>query len=207
MKLTDINLKKHGIRHKCMWVNDIYFSIIPGPDKKEVHTKDDVYDFWISRTDGVEYIDHPKRSQLILDLIHDIIRPAKPDGILWLKILEIGCNVGRNLAHIANQKYCLGELSGIEINPYTIHRMRKEYPNLKNMQVYCGSVEKCIKEIPKQDIIFGMAIFEHIHPDSEWVFKEIQKKCKYLISVSDETTKSKIHFKRDFSKVFDNQIL
>jgi len=191
-------MDKYGINNIFLNIEGKSITIIPGPEKGDVRSQEDIYDFWISRTNGGEYVDHPKRSRLVFKLVASISENFKRPNIL-----EVGSNVGRNL----NLLYGVGfsGVSGIEINPYTIHRMRSEYPNLKDIQMYCGSIEKSILEVPPQDIIIGMAVFEHLKEES--VFPLIQAKGKYVISVSDEVTKSPIHFPRNMGEVFKGKEL
>ena len=54
------------------------------------------------------------------------------------------------------------------------------------------------------DIVFTMAVLEHIHTDSEWIFTEMARITKtHLITIEDERGISWRHFPRDYKKVFE----
>lgn len=116
-------------------------------------------------------------------------------------ILEIGCNVGRNLNVLQNDGY--EKLSGLEINTVAVEMGKGFYPDLK-AKVYVGAVEDLVTTLPNFDVIFSLAVFEHIHFLSDWVFPEIQKRAKkFLITIEDEKNATWKHFPRNYKKVFD----
>ena len=90
-------------------------------------------------------------------------------------LLEVGCNVGRNLNHL----FTMGQehLGGIEINPHAVERLRTEYPKLANVPIYTGTAEDVLPTLPENgyDIVFTMAVLEHIHPDSPRVYADIAR--------------------------------
>jgi SAM-dependent methyltransferase len=109
-------------------------------------------------------------------------------------ILEIGCNCGRNLNYLFNAGY--KNLNGIEINADAFEKMKEFFPDLK---VNCinGSIEDNILFYKDNefDIIFTMAVIQHIHTDSNWIFEHISRICKtYLILIEFDT--------RDYEKIF-----
>lgn len=118
-------------------------------------------------------------------------------------ILEIGCNVGRNLNALYNNGF--HNLYGIEISKNAIKELRNKYVMLKDCDIQNISVEDyLIKDNDKKDIIFTMAVLQHIPIESEWIFESISKKFnKYLITIEDEVWKSERHFPRNYGKVFE----
>ena len=52
------------------------------------------------------------------------------------------------------------------------------------------------------DIILAFAIFEHLHPDSDWVFKKIADRTQYVVSISNEHAVGVLHTNRNYEKVF-----
>ncbi len=119
------------------------------------------------------------------------------------KILELGSNVGRNLNHLFNNGY--KNLLGIEINEGAIKLMTKEYPGLsKNVGIINNPIEDVIKQFDNEhfDLIFAMAVLEHIHPESRWVFGEMVRTSKNILAIEDEETISKRHFPRDYEIIF-----
>jgi len=122
------------------------------------------------------------------------------------KILEIGCNAGRNLAYLNKNNY--HNLSGIEISKKALDVMDELFPELKqNTKIYNSSVEEKIKNFDDNefDLVFTMAVLEHIHSDSEWIFKEMNRISKnFLILIEDELNESWRHFPRNYKNIFES---
>lgn len=119
-------------------------------------------------------------------------------------ILELGCNIGRNLWALNKNNF--SNIHGIEINPDAVKKMGQYYPDLeKNATIITGSIEDWIKtNNNKFELVFTMAVLEHIHNDSEWIFPEISKITKnYLITIEDEKTVSSRHFPRNYQNIFE----
>ena len=114
------------------------------------------------------------------------------------KILEIGCNVGRNLKYLEDNGY--KNLTGLEINPEAVKN------KICKADIICSSVEDFfLKSKEKYAIIYTMACFEHIHYDSNWVFDYIEKAADMIITSEDEKEKTWNHFVRNYKKVFKNK--
>jgi len=110
-------------------------------------------------------------------------------------IVELGCNIGRNLEYLSQRGY--NNLMGVEINKAAYqHRV---YPNILNT-----TVELAVFHV-KADVVFTCAFFEHLHPESEGVFWAIENwiKPEYVITLEDELYKSPRHFPRNYEKVFN----
>jgi len=121
-----------------------------------------------------------------------------------IKILEIGSNVGRNLNLLLKEGF--NNLTGVEINPIAIEYMEKYFPELnERIDIYQSSIENCIKLFSDNqfDLVFTMAVLEHIHPDSEWIFKEIVRITKGLITIEDECNQNQRVFKRNYFDIFN----
>jgi SAM-dependent methyltransferase len=128
-----------------------------------------LHDFWRQESPKGNYfvaIDANARSSTIVTALLGILEPDS-------SVLEVGCNVGRNLNHLYRMGYT--DLAGVEINPHAVARLRTEYPHLAGVPVSVGSAEDVLPSIPDNayDIVFTMAVLEHIHPDSAVVFREI----------------------------------
>ena len=115
-----------------------------------------------------------RRNEYMVSLIKQYV---KPDA----SILELGCNAGSNLFHLWKAGY--HNLSGVEINPKALRLMKQNFPDMQVI-TYEGSIEDRIKELMEHDLVFTMAVLEHIHSDSEWVFSEMARKAKrFLITI------------------------
>jgi 2-polyprenyl-3-methyl-5-hydroxy-6-metoxy-1,4-benzoquinol methylase len=144
--------------------------------------------------DPTGYFQAGERSQFLVSLVKQY---AKPDA----SIIELGCNVGRNLHYLWQAGY--KNLSGVEINEDAIRLMKERFPDMQ-ATIYQGSLEERIKELKEYDLVFTMAVLEHIHRDSEWVFSEmarVTKKC--LITIEDEKNVSERHFPRNYKNIFE----
>jgi SAM-dependent methyltransferase len=121
------------------------------------------------------------------------------------RILEIGCNAGRNLHYLWNAGY--KNLSGIEISQNAIMVLREQFPDMaEHIGLYNAPVEEVIRGISdgRFDVVFTMAVLEHIHSESEWIFREIARitKC-LLVSIEDEKGEGLRHFARNYKKIFE----
>lgn len=121
-------------------------------------------------------------------------------------ILEIGCNVGRNMNCLFQAGYW--NLAGVEINDRAVMWLKQHYREMGDCSnIYVSSIEDIIEQFPGNNFnaVFTMATLEHIHPDSEWVFKEIARITgDYLITVEDELGYPHWRrFPRNYRKIFE----
>ncbi|WP_188205526.1 class I SAM-dependent methyltransferase [Alkalibacillus aidingensis] len=121
------------------------------------------------------------------------------------RLLEPGCNIGRNLNFLFERGY--QKVAGIEINEEAVQLLNKHFPDLgREADIYEGTIEEVITNFKDDhfDLTFSMAVLEHIHPDSDWVFKEISRVThSYLIIIEDETWDSSRHFPRNYQEIFE----
>ena len=165
-------------------------------------TKEELQEYWKNPdTDNnpLDYLDNGitiPRS----DYLYKVI--SKYFGIN-AKILELGNNVGRNLDYLFEKGYT--SLSGIEINKTAIAIMSEAYPECyQSIKVISGSIEDNIKSFKDKefDLVFTMAVLEHIPQESEWVFNEMVRISKNILTIEDEKTSSWRHLPRNYKKVF-----
>lgn len=138
-------------------------------------------------------------SKFLVELISSY---AKPESA----ILEIGCNVGRNLHYLATAGFL--NLTGIEISEDAVKLGRQIYPELQNqVQVKNASAEEVLPNLPTNafNMVFTMAVLEHIHPNSEGIFTHMVRiTSHYLITIEDEQTVHWRVFPRNYQKVFES---
>ena len=138
-----------------------------------------------------------ERSNFLLDII-------KQYSTQDYKILEIGCNVGRNLYHLFSSDY--KNLEAIEISQNAIQILKKSFPEMaRNIKIHNYAVENIIQKFKTNqfNIIYTMAVLEHIHKDSSWIFSEIVRIANnFLITIEDERVSTWRHFPRNYKKVF-----
>ncbi|MDP2943351.1 MAG: class I SAM-dependent methyltransferase, partial [Candidatus Omnitrophota bacterium] len=145
-----------------------------------------------------EYLKDKERSIFLLNLAKRYIEEGQ-------KVLEIGCNVGRNL----NELFLSGfyDLSGVEISKNAVEMMRKAYPDMAGkIKIYNGAVESFIEDFKDNsfDLVFTMAVLEHIPTESEFIFSHMARIAKKnLITIEDERGLSWRHFPRNYKKIFE----
>jgi len=161
-----------------------------------------IHSYWRQPWDGSNlpqgYLEGKEKSEFLLRLLE---KHADRQS----KILEVGCNVGRNL----NELFLAGfrNLEGIEISETAVELLRHSYPEMgRSTRIHNIAVEDVVKEFEdgQFDVVFTMAVLEHIHKDSEWVFAEMARITKsLLVTIEDERGLSWRHFPRNYRKVFE----
>ncbi|MEG8946597.1 class I SAM-dependent methyltransferase [Rosettibacter firmus] len=172
-----------------------------------IKTKDLKYNlgYWENPDENnnpVYYLDNNNTNERTIYLIN-LINKWFPDKNI--KILEIGSNVGRNLNYLYKNGY--KKLTGIEINKEAIKLMSIHYKQCyDNVIIINDAVENVIKKIKQNeyDLIFTMAVLEHIHKKSEWIFNEMIRITNNIITIEDEKSISWKHFPRNYKRVFKN---
>ena len=162
-------------------------------------TADRLHRVWIEDSPHENYIGGVEKSALL-----EMILSAQWGGIDNLKILEIGCNVGRNLDYLRQAGY--ENLAGVEISPRAAEGMQENFPELSEMVNYFeGPIEEIIRVFLDNqfDVVFSMAVLQHLHPDSEFVFQEIVRIARLgIITIEDETRHTVTMWPRDYGTVF-----
>jgi SAM-dependent methyltransferase len=174
--------------------------------RKIVHkprSREELHQYWRRPAEDLDnvpqdYLKGEERSQFLVNIVK---KHAQEDA----KILEIGCNVGRNLnyLHLAGFR----RLNAIEINEDAIKLLKESFPQMASQTVIHHSpVEEVIKTFSdgEFDVVYSMAVLEHIHTESEWIFTEIVRVTdKFLITIEDEENLSWRHFPRNYRKSFE----
>jgi len=126
-------------------------------------TMNEIHNYW----KNPDYKNHPidylknggSRSKFLHDKIKNICKNTD-------SILEIGCNVGRNLNYLYENNF--KNLVGIEINENAVEIMKENYAEMyNNILIKRGAAEDKLFEIENKsiDLIYTMAVLEHIHAD------------------------------------------
>ncbi|MBN2308799.1 MAG: class I SAM-dependent methyltransferase [Candidatus Hydrogenedentes bacterium] len=154
-------------------------------------------DPWDGANDPQTYLDDdPRGSELLVEVVK---RHVPPGG----RILEIGCNAGRNLDHLYRNGYT--DIEGVEISAKAVAALREAFPNMP-ITLFHGPVELIIKEMPDNDydLVFSMAALEHIHYDSNWIFAEMVRITRgFILTLEDERGISMRHFPRNYAEMFE----
>lgn len=164
-------------------------------------TRKQLHQYWMLPPEEVNkpeaYLEGRGRSEYLTGLM-------KRFGNQENTILELGCNVGRNLLYLWQNG--LVNLSGIEMNEHALEIVRTSFPECGQVSIYKGLLEEVLPRLEdkKFDIIFSMAVLEHIHPQSNFIFKEIVRVCKkYIITIEIEHSSGARVFPRNYREVFE----
>jgi len=174
----------------------------PYPPKERIarNQRLQLYDYWRNPIDGMNEIEDyancdPERSLMLVNIINRLSLNKNAS------MIELGCNVGRNLHYLHNAGYT--NLEGVEIRSEAVLRMRQLYGLV--IPVHVCPVEEMIRQLPERDLIFTMALLEHLHTDSEFVFDEMVRVAKYIVTIEDERCISWRHFPRNYKDVFESR--
>lgn len=126
-----------------------------------------------------------------------------------LNILELGCNVGRNLNFLLNNNF--KNLSGIEINMNAIELCKKVYPTLFNLDTVNIYNDRLYNFLPKHktiyDVVFTMAVMMHIDDDErEIIYDYLEKYVKYVIFIEPRNELKKKIWNGRLFNIFDYNI-
>ena len=167
------------------------------------YSLEEVHDFW-QRGEALhkrpeDYLRAPlERSHLLYRLI----------GRLQLddpRLLELGCNVGRNLNYLLGCGFT--RLSGIEINPGAVELMQRQFPLLfDRARIYNMAAEDVLRMFAdgEFDVVCTMAVLVHIHPDSAWILAELARIAgRGIVLVEDEQVSSLWQFPRNYRAIFE----
>ncbi len=155
---------------------------VPGDGQaaeKQVPSADELHSFWTGTApEGnvpEEYLEPIDRSRALLSLIEFLPREAR--------ILEVGCNVGRNLNVLYNAGF--HGVEGIEISPHAVRILREAHPDLADVPVHLGAAEDILPTMRSGsfDLVYTMAVLQHIHPDSVSVFDDIARVTYRILAI------------------------
>ncbi len=145
--------------------------------------------------DPTLYIKHDESIDL---LFMDIMPFLNKDA----RILEIGCNAGRNLHYLYSKGY--KNLTGIEIGIKAEDTMRQHFPESYSSTKYIvGNAYEEISRLPSAsyDLVFAHSVLVNIAPKWNGIFKEMARVSKAYILIM-ESEGSYTAYPRDFEKMF-----
>jgi SAM-dependent methyltransferase len=138
-----------------------------------------------------------KRSEFLVGLVKDLFpyyQKKQP------RILELGCNIGRNLWYLYNAGF--GNLSGIEINERAVQVNQFMGGGLL---VHKGAIEDILPALSNFQLIFSMAVLMHVGADvADGIFDAMALQTKYIITIESEVEKNldNRNIGRNYKKVF-----
>ncbi len=164
--------------------------------------KEDLRHYWESPTDsGNKPEGYAQVGKERSDFLVNLVKKLNPQPA---SILEIGCNVGRNLQYLLNAGY--PNLTGIEISNQALEALKRYFPDLSGVAKTINlPVELALPQFQDGsfDLVFTLAVLEHVHPEEDGIFREINRITRnHLITIEDERHQSERHFPRNYKKIF-----
>lgn len=100
-------------------------------------------------------------------------------------VLEVGCGMGLTLAALVEHGF--GDVTGVEINPLVVERMRRDHPQLSDVPVLIGPAEEVLTSLPDDSfgLIVAVRTLQHTHPDSAHLFATLSRLAPVVISVDE----------------------
>lgn len=104
-------------------------------------------------------------------------------------VLEVGCNVGRHLAALADAGF--SDLTGVDVNGEALDVLAETYPDLAATGTFHeATIEEYVTGLDDDafDAVLSVETLQHIHPDAEWVFDELARITgEVLVTVENES--------------------
>ena len=166
-------------------------------------SREKLYSYWKTPNDRWNspelYLQGHERSEFLVSIVKRYLNHED-------SILEVGCNVGRNMQFLFDAGF--RNLSAVEISAKALELMKLKFPIIaKSSRIYNSTIEDWVQSCSSLqfDLIFAMAVLEHLHWDSDWVFSYLSKMSKkYLVIIEDEWQVSNRHFPRNYKDIFEN---
>jgi len=166
-------------------------------------SREKLYSYWKTPNDRWNspelYLQGHERSEFLVSIVKRYLNHED-------SILEVGCNVGRNMQFLFDAGF--RNLSAVEISAKALELMKLKFPIIaKSSRIYNSTIEDWVQSNSSLqfDLIFAMAVLEHIHWESDWVFSSLSKMSKkYLVVIEDEWQVSNRHFPRNYKDIFEN---
>lgn len=159
-------------------------------------------EYWHDPSDDANqperYAEHPDRSKFLIERIDELAtRPSS--------ILEVGCNVGRNLHFLREAGFA--PLTGVELSGKALETLRRVYPGLADaVTLLHAPAEEALRPLAADsfDLVFSMAVLVHIPPPgSDEVFTQMARVARRnIVTIEDETLHTERHFPRDYERIF-----
>jgi len=166
-------------------------------------SREQLLEYWKNPWDGrnlpQSLLEGHERSVFLLHLVQQYTQPGA-------SVMEIGCNAGRNLHYLFEAG--ITNLSAVEVSEEAIKLLRSTYPEMASqITIFNAPAEDLFPSFPENstELIYTMAVLEHIHKDSEWLFNEIARVARTtVITIEDEQHVSWRHFPRNYRSVFES---
>ncbi|WP_050671026.1 methyltransferase domain-containing protein [Luteipulveratus halotolerans] len=169
---------------------------------RRMESRKKLYEFWRQPAPSgnvpASYLLPTYRSHALRKLIDDLPRDSR--------ILELGCNIGRNLAYLHDHDF--PDVMGIEINPHAVAQLRQSFPQLADNEILIGPGGEHLPQMKDDslDLIFTMAVMEHLHPDeAKPVFDAMTRISRRVLAIEPSNRLTHRQFPHDIPKEFTSR--
>ncbi|MFC7177306.1 class I SAM-dependent methyltransferase [Halosegnis marinus] len=104
-------------------------------------------------------------------------------------VLEVGCNVGRHLAHLHDEGFA--DLTGLDINAEAIAELRETYPDLAAAgEFLVADLVATFADLGAGafDVVYSVETLQHVAPADASVFDDVARVAgSLLVTVENET--------------------
>lgn len=122
------------------------------------------------------------------------------------KILEIGCNCGRNLDRLFKAGYT--NVFGVEISPEAVDYAWVVHQRIAN-KIVCTDAQSYLAEQGPNSfhVIFTQSILMHVPPEEDYLFGQMARVARHLILVNEVERMTQIlerhKYPRNYREVFE----
>jgi predicted TPR repeat methyltransferase len=122
------------------------------------------------------------------------------------KVLEVGCNCGRNMAHLLRSYYT--NIEGVEINPEAVEHAWVHFPSVASrIRVLDAQSFLAMKPPNSYDLIYTQSILMHIPPEDDYLFKQMTRAASKMLFISEvevqEGNLMRHKYNRNYRDVFE----
>ena len=124
------------------------------------------------------------------------------------KILEVGCNCGRNLQRLFDKGFT--NAFGVEISPEAVDYAWVAHPQIAD-RIMCAEAQSylAMQRSGSFDAIFTQGVLMHVPPTDDYLFEQMARVSRYLIFTNEVETAGGIlvrhKFTRNYRKVFEDR--
>jgi SAM-dependent methyltransferase len=150
------------------------------------------------RDDGIGYKYYLELDDLSRTLLKEIAARTKPAD----HILDLGCNVGRELNHLWSIGY--RHLTGVEIGVEPVRAMGEVFPEMAlGSRIFNKSMTEAVREFEagEFELVYAHGSLVSLSAREQFVFDEMARiSRRYIVTMENEW--SLLLFPRDFGRVF-----
>lgn len=101
------------------------------------------------------------------------------------RVLEVGSGLGATLAALVD--HGVSNVTGVEINPLAVERMRALHPQVKDVEMLVGPAEEVLAGLPDDSfsLIVAVRTLRHTHPDSAHLFATLARLAPTIVTIDE----------------------